>query len=370
MTYKTEEKLSMTSISLLTFETVCAAYETRIAAYKARIAELEEKVSQFESAAAVSSESSQSSGIEFDEDVIIEDDNDVEEVPVDIAEPVEVPKVQEAVVEEAKKFAFKSPEWFKACKITKTALHHLGKIEDITQWRKWSLECNHISNSQKAGRLGYIIAWTPHTVGLSQADADEASVCTSRISKNISTGAERADAKTEAEHLAENKIVADRIAKLHLIPPASLKFLHVFGGLLAPRRIEPHSLVILDKASDDAGTENVYIKETADLIWRKYKTDSGYGEQKFNLREECLVNTESDRNLAMGVLNAIPAGRAFPSSENAYTQAMKREFGVCNNSIRHHWSSKFRAEESMPAFRRCCQLLAHSPSTAILHYAS
>lgn len=372
------------SVSYEVFESVCNAYRAQIAQLQARIAELEaavvppvvvppvvvpevveeEEVPLF----------SQASGVELLDDVVIDDDVDTileEPVPSEVVEdfPEEAATATE-VVEESR-FAFKSANWFSKSKMNKTILHHIGKIEDITQWRKWSLECNHISNSQRAGRLGYVVAWSPYTIGLSQADADEATTYLTRISRNIATGSERSDLRTEAEHLERNTIVDAFIANLHTLPPSKLKFVHIFGGILAPRRCDPATLFIVAKTSDDDGVSNTYIKETSEIIWRDYKTSDGYGAQRFNLRDDCLVNSKADRILAINFLDKLPVGPAFPSkSANAFSAAFRREFKVCVNAVRHRWSSKFRAEAGMPAFRKCCELLSHSPGTAVIHYAS
>lgn len=365
------------SISISTFESVVASYEAQIVILKARISELEFAQSFPLPEIRVSSPPPQMKyhSSSMDESSLTsvwgcQTDGDDDSGSVVSSAATTIPLTHALpVVECEESLVFKSAEWMCRAKMSRTLLHHLGSLEDISMWRQWALSPG-ISNSQKMGRCGYIASWSEFTRGLNSGDCVEAKAAMRDISLSVSTGSSRCDSRTNAQHQERNKIVADYIASLPSRDPASLKYVSIWGGILAPRRSgDASTLVILDHKCQDVNGGNVYIKESGELYFRAYKTAQRYGDLRIDLNEPCLVNSEANRKLAMSILNRMPPGPVY-SKVNTYTQAVTREFGVCTNALRHYWASKYRADVNLEAFQRCSQLLGHSPSTALIHYST
>ena len=191
----------------------------------------------------------------------------------------------------------------------KTTLSHFNALREsgynLQSW--WGPDA--ISNGVRKVRLGFVVAWSPYTDEITDAILAEAKEKSEAVRSVVTSCAERNGVKTDTkyEEIFENIRKKVDEVRTGVIPVSPF---NLFGVLLRPRRVGDVAILkVYDTESvDTAKTGNSYYKDTAELVFRDYKTLANYGIQHFCLKptkEALLIHTESQLAMARAFLESI-----------------------------------------------------------------
>ena len=263
----------------------------------------------------------------------------------------------------------------------KTTLSHFNALrESGYNFPSW-FGPDAASNGVRKARLGFVVAWSPYTYEITDDLLAEAKEKSEAVRSVVASCAERNGVKTDAKYEEIFDIIRNKIKEVRtgVIPVTAF---NLFGVLLRPRRVGDVSILkVYDtEANDTAKSGNSYFKDTAELVFRDYKTLANYGVQRFSLnptKEALLVHTESQLAMARAFLESIAndtymmpySGKGGTTGQdavraNTLTGRFLKANGFSTNDSRHYNATEGRSLGKANQLA-IASWMAHNVSTAV-----